>query len=453
MKIQLILEKISAGAQTGRVGVFINKMNKQLWEEYRASLDPETTDEWIFTDFNRYKKWCITNKMQYMESQMLKIGKTIEPSLKIVKLYQNEESEDFSGSSFYRDGDKVVSMHVNEGLPLVEYNASGLDSVFKFIRAFIHEIYHAVQYGTDHRSEVTKRRSLSTDNKFWTDKSEKEATYDHHSVTPIEIEAMANDTFAEVALKIYGVDLDDYEDISPRIKNDYPSWADFLKSMRENGVDPESVVATGGKKGYIFRRRDGTPFSLTHPIEGKALKMFIKEYLKVAQNFYYGGIEDDTGKFRKQREIGKQRKQKKSQDKLGAELENYMRDKHQKLITLPSNQQELSQFKYDNLMWSVVRVDYEHDRKTLGKLLATGHSINGWIQHHIHPVIAERAKLKNVNIQISIDNFDGPDLQYDDGNLSGTFGMFEPDGDLSEYNVEQLMLDVYYELLRFIVNN
>lgn len=149
--------------------------------------------------------------------------------------------------------------------------------------------------------EVKKRTPLSNDYSYWTDREQQASdsntkTYDYHTVTKVELEAVANDEFTDTLLKNFTF----YD--HQTIVRYYPTWSKFMSELRSIGRVPESVAEK------FLKRNDGTKFNKDNKIEGEAIKYLIKEYLKVAQDFYYKGMDNETGKFEEQRELGANRK-------------------------------------------------------------------------------------------------------------------------------------------------
>ncbi len=389
MKILMLLEKISSGAQALRLKNVISEMNVVLWKQYRD--DNGVEDEYVYVPFIKFRNWCLTNKIDYIESVLLKFGKELAPSLAAVKIMDG----DVRGTCFYRPSERKIFMHKKKGIPVVPDSEidGGLSKISDFLSTFIHELYHAMQYDRGDGESLRKYNSkpVSSDNKVWHDASVSTKTYHSHSVTPIEIEAIANDTFF-TAIGVLGVK--DVEMLHKR----YPTWSEFMKGMRDHEVDPETYVHTQ----RLFKRRDGTAFELDHPIEGKMVKMFIKEFLKVAQNFYYGGIEDDSGKFKKQRELGKQRKHAHHQQKVADELEDYM--KNNTGIEKVKNLEELDDFA--NLINRYFLVDIHADVPMLRSRLNKGQDINDWLFSHIPPEVVEHSGIKGFDVTIKLTDFE-----------------------------------------------
>lgn len=420
-------------------------MNNKLWNEFIKSKESYISGE-EEPGKNDFKKWCIENKTGYIESVLLQFGQETSITLKSVKIMNGGIDKK---SSFYRPADNLISMHPDKGVPVFDDRYGNVSDIETFLEVFIHELYHSVQY-SNNSAHIKKQLSMSNDMKYWFDKSDKVATYDHHSVTPIEIEAMANDSFARAFHKNY-----DYQD-SDQIHRDFPTWSDFMQNMRENSIDPESIIKTGNKS-HVFKRLDGTPFDKNHPIEGKMIKMFIKEYLKVAQNFYYGGMEDDTGKFRKQRELGKQRKINKKQsmidkeqNEIASELESHMKGKVQKHHTLEDFRKVTDWYTY---VKKFILVEVEHDFSKIKEKIKNGESINGWIHQHIPSDVISVTGLNSVDIEIKPFDFDdmkfgSEDISFENGKISGKF---HTTASIDEFAVSDLF-DVMAEICSSVIH-
>lgn len=436
MKILVLLEKISTGAQAIRLKQVIKGMNHKLWDEFLRSKESYVSGD-EEPGMGDFKKWCIENKKDYIESVLLQFGQEFSTTLKSVKIMQDGDS------SYYDDHEKLISMHTNEDMPVFDDRYENISDIEHFLEVFIHELYHSVQFANN-AAHFRKQASISNDKKYWFDKSDKVATYDHHSVTPLEIEAMANDSFAKAFHRNY-----DYNNVE-QIHRDFPTWADFMANMRENSIDPESIIKTGNMM-QLFRRLDRTSFDMNHPLEGKMMKMFIKEYLKVAQNFYYGGIEDDTGKFRKQRELGKQRKIdkkrsiiSKEQNAIASELEAHMKGKVEKNYTLEDFRKVTDWYTY---VKKFILVEVEHDLSKIKEKIKNGESINGWIHQHIPSDVISVTGLNSVDIEIKPFDFDdmkfgSEDFSFKNGKLSGKF---HTSASIDEFGVSDL-LDVMAEI-------
>ncbi len=367
----MLLEKISSGAQALRLKGVISKMNVELWKQY---LDEFGDDN---DGMEGFREWCMKNKIEYIESVLLKFGKEMAPSLQKVKIMDDNET----GSCFYYPSQRMITMHKKDGLPLVEYYSREFYHISRFLSVFIHELYHAMQY--DRGVNAYKKRSASDDNKVWYDKSDKKATYDYHSVKPLEIEAIANDTFFDT---VDAMCIDDEKDLHEL----YPTWSSFMNGMRNCGRDPETIVMNG----HIFKKLDGTPFDTKHPIEGRMVRLFIKEYLKVAQNFYYGGTEDDTGKFRAQRELGKKRK---NTQQIDNELRKHFSSKtHDKY----SMSEPAWTFDFYSYVKRFILIDVNHDLPMLRNKLKGGKTINEWIYAHVPKDVISDTGLTGVDLKI-----------------------------------------------------
>lgn len=399
-------------------------MNQKLWTQF-LKISPSG-------NFQEYTEWCIKNKSK-IENELLKFGKQTAPALKDVIVNKKYDH------SYFHVDTATIFMDATLGLPLIDKDGSSRSDDFDdFVSTFIHELHHAVQFSTGPLKG--KAKSYSKDYHLYTNSNihaPATATYDYHTVTPMELEAIANQLFSDSMLSLFG-EHDGYDTIHQR----YPSWSDFMAALKQHEMDPESVAK-------ILTKNDGSQFKLDHPVEGKALRLFIREYLKVAQNFYYGGIEDDSAIFRKQKDLGLRRKHLKKQQKIEQEFLSHLSQKRnaakpsEQINTSPQSLRDLLKIKdWPQYINHFIKDELQHSLPQLKHKIESGEDVSGWLHQHLPPSIVSQIHITSVDVKIHLKTFDLPDFQLDDGKMTVVYTTHQ------KYVSDEVILDILAYMCR-----